>query len=98
VGFRLAPELAYEGLCPTIAHMTDTPLDPQDVVVRPPAASASAVSLPTAIVVSVTGVVEKLTAEGASDQDIIEAIRKESPDIADVVEASRPPQGWTFYQ
>jgi hypothetical protein len=58
------------------------------------------VSLPTAVVVSVAGMVEKLASEGASDQEILKAIRKKSPDIADVVEAhaTSAARGWTFYQ
>jgi hypothetical protein len=49
---------------------------------------------------NVRGKVAKLAAEGASDKAITEAIRQESPEMADVVEANatRAPQGWSFYQ
>ena len=81
--------------------MTDTPIDPQDVVIKPPPATVyGKVSFSMTVVMNVSGVVKKLAAEGASDQTILEAIRQESPEMANVVEANATtaPQGWSFYQ
>ena len=50
------------------------------------------------VVTNVRGVVERLVSEGASSQEIVEAIRQEAPEIADVVEATDVPQGWTLHQ
>jgi hypothetical protein len=73
----------------------------KDVTIKPPPATVYAkASLPVVMVTRVSGIVEKLTAEGASEQTILEEIRSESPEIAQVMEtnAARRPQGWTLHQ
>lgn len=74
--------------------MTDTPADPRDVVIEPPPATVYAkAGLAAVVVMRASGVVEKLSAEGASTQEIVEAIRRESPEVVDTV-----PHGWTLHQ
>ena len=78
--------------------MTGTPKGDEAAIVRPPSVIHGRSIGRLTVVTSVRGVVDRLVAEGASEQTLLEAIRHESPEIADVVESTERPQGWTAYQ
>jgi len=67
-------------------------------VITPPSVVHGRVISTLTVVMNVRGVVEKLASEGASPQAIGEAIRQESPEIADMVQATNVPHGWTLHQ